>query len=684
MDQTETERLSQAVANLVTELNRLAGSTARAAGLEPIYNQLEKEIQEVVLAMKNATSATDGFQRILNTNIGSYASLIFKLNSLNTSVYGATDAFTSIKPAVEAVSQGFQKFVDFVASSTRLLGPTLSSVFGKPIQLFKNGLQFATDALTFQIEGAQKVANAFLDVSKVGALFGASISEFYRTANRTQLPLQTLSKLYSSNAENIAKMGLGMQNGGLQVAEFTSQIVHSTSSVDQSLVALYGTVDALGEGVAEYLSLQSMAGMNLRDSIFQERLKSGAVSEYLLRQKELTALTGKSAKSFREEEEKRRMNLDYQMKVNRLISTDAQSNLADAMGLASKFFGQDGAKYLEEYFATGGKIVTEESRLYAAANQEQVKAIEFMIGSIEQTGKGFRSSIGRYFTANQPAIIAEAQSREDLAEVARVANSQFLTMSSRSGAAAIANANSMMTLEEILTKIRENRDAIAAGLDEPTKAYVIATQNNIKTQRELDTIITANMGKMGTVVEKFGILTRSLVAFQAKMFGIVMKAFDKLEDAGDDTFKSLGNVFADLLKMLEQEMRPEGQQQNPPPRAPAGGSITPDRSGQPSFVVPASPNDPQRPPRLGPPSVQPELRREASGGVVTGPTMVGEAGPEKLAGDLVFPYDRPVPIQVDWSPLIAEVQNLQNTMAELVEINDKILDTNSDMLNAVS
>ena len=111
---------------------------------------------------------------------------------------------------------------------------------------------------------------------------------------------------------------------------------------------------------------------------------------------------------------------------------------------------------------------------------------------------------------------------------------------------------------------------------------------------------------------------------------------------------------------------------SPPLRLPPGAPPeTPNRGG-PLPTPPGAPPEPGRP------------EGRARGGVVNSPTIVGEAGPEKLAGDLVFPYDRPVPIAVDWTPLIAEVQSLQNTMAELVEINDRILDTNNDVLNAVS
>jgi hypothetical protein len=63
---------------------------------------------------------------------------------------------------------------------------------------------------------------------------------------------------------------------------------------------------------------------------------------------------------------------------------------------------------------------------------------------------------------------------------------------------------------------------------------------------------------------------------------------------------------------------------------------------------------------------------------------VGEAGPERLAGDLVFPYDRPVPIAIDWAPMIAAIEEGTMASRELVSQNEDLVRLNRQLLDAVS
>lgn len=672
-----------ALANLITQVGQLA----RAMGLPTdAVVGFSDEVRKTAESLRNATSVTDGFFRLLDTQVGQYAQLIFRLNALNSSVYGATGAFTSILPAVTSVSDGFKKLTEFTGKAAGILGQTFGSIISRPLQLFSAGLDFATEALKFQIESSQKVADAFLELSKVGATFAASIGQFYSTASTLGIPIQTFSKIVTTNAANIAALGLGMQTGGAQVAEFTSNIVKSGTNLDDSLISLYGSLEALSEGVSDYMALQAATGVNIKDNVFQERLKSGVVSEYLLRQKELTTITGQTAKSMKEEEEKRRQALDYQLKVSRLTSEDARNNLSETMALAGKFFGPDAAKVAEELFATGGKLMSKSSLEYASANSEQVKAMMFMIDNINRGRTDFRNAASNYFKAAHPALMAEAKMREDIAEAARASGDPLLQMMSRSAAAVLANSGAIINYEKAVEEAEEaRRKAEKEGLDAQTNAFVQAIKSNLETQRQLDTEVMKNMRNMNQVTQAFGLITRSMVAFQGQMFGIVMNAFNILNTRGGDAVAGMSDVFRELMRRLREYLEQPGEGGPPPasnPPSPSGSSGSGLRFPGTGPTGPRIPNFGSVPN----PSPDPRNRAEgnARGGVVTEPTLVGEAGAERLAGDLVFPYDRPVPIAIDWAPMIAAIQEGNMASRELVSQNEDLVRLNRQLLDAVS
>ncbi len=680
-------QLEAAIRRLIESVTSLAS----AVGIpEPVLRQFNDQVREMAEAMQGATSVTDGFFRLLQTEAGKYSQIIFRLNALNSSVYGATEAFTSVIPAVDAVSGGFKKLTEFVGKAAGVFGQTLGSLISRPLQLFSAGLEFAVDSLKFQIESAQKVANAFLDLTKAGALFSASIGTFYNNARTLGLPIQTFSKIVTTNAENIAKLGIGMQAGGVQVAEFTSNIAKSGSRVDDALIALYGNLESLSEGVADYLALQTQIGVNLQESVHQERLKTGAVSEYLIRQKELSALTGKNAKAMAEEEAKRRTELDYSLKLSRLTNKNAQDNVTEGIAIATKLFGTEAGQVAKEFFAGEGALVTPAALQFAGANAEAMQAIARIMGSVNQDTSAFRQNYKDLIEQNRKSWVATAEAGEDLYTINRAAANPLLTTMGNVNSAVLANRNLMENIGALQEQLRKDREGLGRALDPETNAFVQSVKSNLETQKELDREIMKNMGNMNQITQAFGILTRSMVAFQGQMFGIVMRAFSAINREGGDTFADLGRVFESLMIEMRRFLEPNGTP-TPASGAPAAGANPPRRPATPLPLPPgAAPEYPATggdlpvPEGAEPEPGRPVGRRNARGGLVNEPTIVGEAGPERLVGDLVFPYDRPVPIQVDWSPLIAAMEENNAAARELVALNEDNLRMQRQLLDAVS
>ena len=378
-----------------------------------------------------------------------------------------------------------------LGSGASAFGFSLGRVTEGLSEIAKFGLEKVADVFRFQLETAQKVADTYTELTKTGATFGGSVSAMAQAASSAGIPIQNFAKLIMTNVESLAKFGKSYKEGAVFVGTMGNQILQT----NDKLAVMYGGVDGLNQGIAEYIALQSQLGID--ETKDRAKAKEGAI-EYLMRQKELSQITGKTAETLKKEEEGRRRQLDYNLKLGRLGDV-ARENLKEGMAVAGKVFNVEGQKYAEEYFATGGRIISKENLYYQAANEQAAAAIAQLVTNVNTTTDEYRRRNAAYFEANAPALEGWARSLEETAVVNRGANNPFLKSQVDTASAIIENLNLIGGgYGEIVKELQKDRTNV---VDEVTKGYAAALRQAQDAQVEIDGMVLNNMKTMSTLVK---------------------------------------------------------------------------------------------------------------------------------------------------------------------------------------
>lgn len=563
-----------AAQQLAEMLQAASRSSARQTTATDVARDSMRELDR---AQNNVRSGMIG---MVNTLQGLASSLV----SVGASAYTADKAFTAMVPALDAMGAALKGTFDALGK----MGSGMSIAgfsFGQASEGIAAAAKLYVDvlqgALRFQLEAAQSVADKFIELASAGAVFGGGITEIKQTLQGATvtlsdgtkkfvegigLPLQEFTRIVTQNAESIASMGLGMKNGGIFVAGLGKKIYYA----NEGLAALYGSVTELSKGTADYLGLQSQLGVDASKNF--DKSMEGA-TEFLLRQKELSAITGKNTETLKREEQSRRGQLDYNLKLGRLGEV-AQQNVKEGMAIAGKMFGDSGAKYAEEYFATGGNVYTKEALAYQAVNQEAASTIEGMLSGINQSREAFRENAAKTFQTAAPALEEYAKSLEELSSINRAANNSTIKGMTDTASAIQAALPAINNLRDVFAVIEADRKKISEGLDEPLRTFVDANKAMLDNRMKMDTLIIDNMSKMTDLVK--ALYATQLAFIQAQPDAI--KAFNDLKQAGSDAnavLKEFGNRLAGLMGFQATATTSPTNQNPRTQSAPSGASAMP-------------------------------------------------------------------------------------------------------------
>jgi hypothetical protein len=533
-------------------------------------------------ALSQLTARSQSVSAGISTMRGVFVDLANQSSSLVSDIYGAEKAFTSVIPTIDVLASTLTKIstgMGQLGSGFSLFGFNLGKGADAIATFANTGIEIVQNLLKFQLETAQKVADGFIASAKAGALFGGSITRMAQVAADARVPIQTLVKVITANADSLTKLGLGQEKGAAVVTAYTRKIFDS----DSALRILYGSFEELSVGVAGYLASQEQLGISSTRNY--EQTKAAAI-DYLYRQKELTAITGKNADLLKKEEEARRSQLDYNLKLGRL-GTTARANVEEGMAIAGKVFGSEGAKYAEEYFATGGKVYSKSALAYQAINQEAAGVIGGMIGAVDQSSAGFRTFTGSLLKDAAPALEAYARSNENLAEINRNANNPFITSMTSTSSAIMENLTFLKNATELYKTIEADQAKLRKGpLDAATKAYTDAQNELLVQQRLIDQTVMKNMESIGTTIKYLNQMQLGFISFQSSANDLLNKIITgKVTDT---------TAVKELIEKMLERIR------NPPSITPPGPATRNNNEG------PATgPNNPPPPPPPPPPPSPP-------------------------------------------------------------------------------
>jgi hypothetical protein len=526
-------------------------------------------------------SVTAGFTTIG----GAFVGLINQATILTAGIYGADKAFTSVIPTVDALASVFGKIITGfgeLGGGIRIFGKATEGV----AKILNAGLDIVTNILKFQLETSQKVADQFISSAKAGAMFGGSISKLASEAARAGVPIQNLVKVITNNVESLSKLGLGQQSAAVVVAGMTREIFDSNSA----LRALYGNFDELSTGVADYMALQAQLGLN---AVRDYAVNRTAATEYLYRQKELTAITGKNADLQKKEEEVRRTQLDYNLKLGRLVG-DAKDNVQEGLALFGQVAGADGVKYLEEFFATGGKVISKSAIKFQADMPDMAALGANLMESVNQSRGDFRKSAGTLFKEAGPALIAFARSQEEIATIQRAANNEILGVRVATASATLKGAAFFENLPEALAKMEADRRNMEKGpLDPATKAFANAQEALLNNQMLIDKTVLKNMESMGETLKLMHSLQSGFIGLNDKANELLNKIIkgevgldivDLINNLGD----SIGNNIREAASRSERRAATPDGSATTPPAAPATTPAAPAPAAPPNPPGPVS------------------------------------------------------------------------------------------------
>ena len=536
-----TRDTTGAMQQLLSALSRTTGASNNQTNAATVAAQSLQQLQgssnRLATGLSSALSVGTGF--------------VSGLSSLTASIYGADKAFTSVIPTLSFITNTFTKSV--TAAGTALSGLSVKGFsFGRASEAAAAGVtatfEVLSDVIKFQIESAQKVSDQFQELTKVGATFGGSIGTMGAVAKELRIPLLQFGRVITSNVESLSKLGVGITDAGARVVSFGMDLYDK----EDSLLALYGSIENISEGVADFMALQAGLGKAQTTDYYAQR---NSIKEYLIRQKELTAITGQSADALKKAEEERRKDLAYQLKVSRM-SPIAQENIKEGFAIAQAKFGDEAAQYLKEYVRTQGKITDPAMIAYANGNQEVARTMQMFAENVNLSRDDFRRNYAGFIKENAGAYRGFAESIEDLAELPPQLMNPFVQSMTKQGASLIANMGFFedlpATVERMIAEGTKLRDVLT---DPATKAFVDAERDRARIQREIDTTVLTNMQNIGGTIRFLNEMTLSIVKTQ----GNISELLEKLKQMPMEAQKfndAVGAMVDNIFKRMGFDLPP--------------------------------------------------------------------------------------------------------------------------------
>ena len=548
--------------------------------------------------------------------------LVDTFRKLTQSTLNAVDALYGVPAGFSSFSRTLVDVQEFVDSTIKILSLGLITSLQPQLVLMGSILKGLNESVLPVLFGAMKLQlglmekqlNMYKQVNQTGAIFGGSLSNLQKAAQSAGTGVDILGNIIKGTGDRLSELGLSMSLGGYTVAQYASTLART----DRAMLNLYGSTEELAAGTADYLSLQAQVG---KTDLNNQAANSKGLREYLRTTKELSDITGKRASQLKSEEDARRNELAYNLKIGRL-GDDAKRNVTEGMAVATKLFGTQGAKFAQEFFATDGRVVSPESLRFQAMMPEAAAAIAEMVSATGESKDQYRARIGSYLDANKEVFQQIAKDYEALAEINYGANNPILTAMTGVGTSIRNSAGLINNINDLFKKAKDEAAKADQGADPITKTIQDAEKIRLDNQLAIDKIVKENFNKMSSIIQILGKLQQLQIVSAGFVVDLATTALGKTSDA------SLAAL--ELLKKLQSDT-------NTPPTP---GTTRP-----------------------------PPIETRASGGVVNKPVIAGEDGPEA-----VIPLAKGnVPLDIDWTPMTRAMYELIDKVQEGNDINDKIL-----------
>ena len=638
------DRMKEAFRDTETAAEKLAEQLLKDNKLsQERYDQIKKEVTEnKKLLDQKKYEETRAIQMAKSYDMAKSAVTAFASSMIpaTTAIYTATDAFTSVSPALNMAGTLIKRLAEAAGEATGGI-PFIGGLGKAAAKTVGIGLDITMQVVNANLQMSQKLANDFAKVGEAGVTFGGNLDSMTAAAARSGQTVDKFTGFISKNLQPLAGLGGNVSENAVQLLKMSRNI----GDTNRGLLVSYGSYEALNDGIARYVGLQQQLGfVDVRN---QKEMTEGATS-YLIRQRELTSITGKRADQLMEEEKRRRGELDYALKLSGL-SKAQQANVEATMQIAGRI-GPEAEAYIKEYFATGGRVVSKQAVTFESMQGAVAKTLtETLAGATTMDAAAFKENTGRVLQANAPALEAFAKSVEELASINRAAMNPVIDSMAKTSAGILQNMTFFKNATDLfaeLDKAAKNLEDAGPNLGKSTQVTADAIQGLLKNQQALDIVAKDSMVRMKEFLDVGFMLNDMMI----QKTGAVADVVAELAKGTNTSVKELERLVRVVLGMTDP-----ASTTYPEPRG--GGSTSRADPGNRS-------NTPTRP---GPPL--PEATGRASGGLVNKPVIAGEDGPEAI-----IPLAKgAVPLDIDWTPMIRAINELLAATEEGNDVRERLL-----------
>lgn len=626
------EELQESLDKLTGSLNQTTGATQSLAqglnaGLRDYTRTMKtrKEVEDDVIKYEKARS--EAIKAARRQLVDTFSNLVKQSTNLSSATMGAQGAFTSLTPAIDFTVGALGKLADIITLASAGI-PIFGDLTERVAQTAKSGLEIAGQLVNFQLNNAQRVADSFINLSQQGASFGGSINLMMISATAAEVSLDTFAKTVNNNVQALVGMGGEVGRNAALVAIMGRRI----GDTNDRLLAQYGSFDQLNQGIIDYISLQNAAGI---DEIRRNQNLGRTVEQYLIRQREVTALTGKRAEELKKEEEARRRQIAFAAILNDL-GPDARQNLSEAFAQVEKF-GPEFQTYLQQYLIslrTG--IVSREMILLENFLGPAAGAVREIANSINSSKDAFRTISTEILSNAAPAARQAALGLETFGALAQAGYGSDIVKFLSDAAGSL---NSSFTAAA--NAAQQAKDLAAnqlVDLTGATKGFTDATRALEQRRITLDRAAIESMSNFQYLVD-FGTFMQQKMIDSTRSLGNIINAI-----ANNDMpalTAAIRQFATRVLGITEQA-----------PTGPSARRIAEEREyARTSEFAGMNPS------------------AYALGGVANEPVIAGEAGPEAI----IPLANGNVPMDIDWTPMVRAIRELTDKVDETNDINRRIL-----------
>jgi len=461
--------------------------------LEAAKKREKYEEQREVAMANGIKQAVHGLQQFFSGSVSSTQAL-----------YNSDNAFTAVIPTLQLLGNTVKSITG--AMSTFFSGlPFVGGAFTAADKMAGVVVDLGTQLLQAQLENAAKLVGSYNEISKTGMTFGANLEKLQKTALDSGMSIGTFSKFVTSNIDNLAAMGGALESNAAKIGNMSYRIAQNNGA----LLTIYGSYEALAGATADYTSMLSGYGIDVLKTT--RNLEAGA-KDYLVQQKELTSLTGKNAEALKREEEERRKNAAYQMRLGRM-NEDQAANVRKNItmfGTVSKEAGD----FATEVFNTQGNVSSKQALLFQQQFPELAETIRTTQADAERMNIAeFNKNQAEYIQSRAPLIKMEAERLEDLFKLAAGGvKNEYIDQANRTASgilAATTKLGNIVTFNLELEARRKELEAQAGkGIEKGSLASVIDGLEKFK--RGMDAITTTTFPAIASI-------TDNLIAINAKL-----------------------------------------------------------------------------------------------------------------------------------------------------------------------